>query len=70
MGWGPSLRPPPEIRSPSDDETLIAYRSGEPPRTYSPPDVVSAAPVLTDFSLDLRRLFGHMHDVMGPEPDE
>jgi Uma2 family endonuclease len=51
-----------------DDETLIAYRAGESPRTYRPPDLVSAAPVLPNFALDLGRVFGHMNDVMGPDP--
>jgi Uma2 family endonuclease len=48
-----------------DDETLIAYRGGESPHTYRPPDVVSAAPVLSSFRLDLGQLFGGMLSAMG-----
>jgi Uma2 family endonuclease len=53
-----------------DEETLIAYRTGEPPRTYRSPEVVSAAPVLQGFQLDLGELFGSLNEAMGNEPDE
>ena len=43
-----------------DDETLIGYRTGEPPRAYRPPDVVTATPVLSGFRLDLGDLFGKL----------
>jgi Uma2 family endonuclease len=53
-----------------DDETVTAYEPGQTPRTYRPPDVISAAPVLPGFRLDLGELFGGLRvQVEGP-PDE
>jgi Uma2 family endonuclease len=46
-----------------DERTLTAYRPGEPPSVYAPPDAVGAEPVLDGFSLDLGRLFAELDGI-------
>lgn len=43
-----------------EEQTLTAYRPGEPSSIHQPPEVIAAAPVLPGFTLDLGRFFGQL----------
>ena len=44
------------------DEKLTVWRPGALPQDYAAPQVVSAAPVLSAFELDLQALFDALRD--------
>ncbi len=43
------------------DESVTIFERGAPPRVARAPEALSAAPVLTGFTLDLARLFATLH---------
>jgi hypothetical protein len=45
-----------------ESETVTVWQPGATPEEFAAPQMVSAAPVLRDFQLDLRELFDSLRD--------
>lgn len=45
-----------------EDERITVWEPGNPPQDLAAPAILSAAPVLPAFELDLAALFAHLHE--------